>query len=129
MTLSEIPLPVTYEWGVAHALAFSEALCQRLVNVQAWYGDSRNVPNPVPLTDGRWMLSADILTECLPGGLVYGGFSHLDPAGFVGIDVLTLEEVETLWYGEGAERPAAPQPEEQPPEPEPEPEPVDPPAE
>jgi hypothetical protein len=123
MTLADITLPVTYEWGTSHVLAFSLALCQRLVNVQAWYGDPRHVPNPVPLTDGRWCLSADVLTECLPGGLVYGGFSQLDPAGFAGIEVLTLEDVEPLWYAEDAERPAAPTPEEQPPEPEPEPEP------
>ena len=111
MTLADMTLPIELGFGRSHVLAFSLALCQRLVNVQAWYGDPRHVPNPVPLTDGRWSLSADVLTECLPGGLVYGGFSHLDPAGFVGIEVLTLEEVEPLWYADDAERPSPPTPE------------------
>ena len=123
MTLAELTLPIDSAFGRSHVLAFSAALCQRLVNVQAWYGDPRHVPNPVPLTDGRWSLSADVLTECLPGGLVYGGFSQLDPAGFAGIEVLTLDEVEPLRYADEAERPHPPTPEEQPPEPEPEPEP------
>jgi hypothetical protein len=123
MTLADLELPIDSVFGRSHVLAFSLALCQRLVNVQAWYGDPRHVPSPTPLTDGRWCLSADVLTECLPGGLVYGGFSRLDPAGFVGIEVLALEEVGPLRYADDAERPVAPQPEEQPPEPEPEPEP------
>ncbi len=127
MTLADITLPVTKEWGVTHALVFSQALCQRLVNVQAWYGDPRHVPNPAPLTDGRWFLTADVLTECLPGGLVSGGFSHLEPAGFVGIEVLPMEEVLPLMYGEEDTPPSLPEPEEgPPPEPEPEPEPESP---
>jgi hypothetical protein len=120
MTLADLSLPVTKEWGDAHALVFSQSLCQRLVNVQAWYGDPRHVPNPVPLTDGRWFLTADVLTECLPGGLVSGGFSHLDPAGFAGIEVLTIDELESSKYGYGESQPQRPEPEEGPP-PEPEP--------
>lgn len=76
------------------ALVFDAALCQRLVNVQAWHGDPRHVPVPVALADGRWMLCGDVLTECQPGGIVYGGFSHLDPSRFGEIEVLTLAEVE-----------------------------------
>lgn len=119
MTLAELALPITAEFGRSHALVFSASLCQRLVNVQAWHGDPRHVPHPQPLTDGRWCLSADVLTECLPGGLVYGGFSRLDPAGFAGIEVLELDDVQTLWYAEDAARPPQPTPEEQPPEPDP----------
>ena len=78
---------------------------------------------PEPLADGRWFLAADVLTECLPGGLVSGGFSRLDPAGFVGIEVLPMEEVLPLMYGEEDTPPSLPEPEEgPPPEPEPEPE-------
>ena len=39
------------------------------------------------------MLSADILTECLPGGLVYGGFSQLDAGRFDEIAVVALADV------------------------------------
>ena len=96
MTLADIELPVTYEWGVSHALVFDAALAQRLAEVQAEYGDQRHVPAPRSLTDGRFMLTADILTECLPGGLVYGGFSQLDAGRFDEIEVLPLADALAL---------------------------------
>jgi hypothetical protein len=96
MTLSDIELPVTYEWGLAHALLFDVALAQRLGEVQAEHGDPRHVPAPRTLTDGRYMLTADILTECLPGGLVYGGFSQLDAGRFDEIEVVPLADALAL---------------------------------
>jgi hypothetical protein len=96
MTLADIELPVNYEWGVAHALLFDAALAQRLGEVQAEHGDPRHVPSPRLLTDGRWMLTADILTECLPGGLVYGGFSQLDAGRFSEIEVVPLADALAL---------------------------------
>ena len=96
MTLSDITLPVSYEWGVAHALVFDVALAQRLAEVQGQHGDPRHVPSPRRLTDGRFMLTADILTECVPGGLVYGGFSQLDAGRFDEIDVVPLAEALAL---------------------------------
>ena len=100
MTLSDLTLPVSYEWGVAHALLFDVALAQRLGKVQAQHGDPRHVPSPRTLTDGRFMLTADILTECLPGGLVYGGFSQLDAGRFDEIEVVPLAEALALLPGE-----------------------------
>jgi hypothetical protein len=96
MTLADIALPVTYEWGVAHALLFDVALAQRLAEVQGQHGDPRHVPAPRTLSDGRFMLTADILTECLPGGLVYGGFSQLDAGRFDEIAVVPLAEALAL---------------------------------
>jgi hypothetical protein len=100
MTLADVTLPVTYEWGVAHALLFDAALAQRLAEVQAQHGDPRHVPAPRTLTDGRFMLTADILTECLPGGLVYGGFSQLDAGRFDEIEVVPLADALALLPGE-----------------------------
>jgi hypothetical protein len=96
MTLADLTLPVSYEWGVAHALVFDVALAQRLAEVQGQHGDPRHVPSPRRLTDGRFMLTADILTECLPGGLVYGGFSQLDAGRFDEIEVVPLAEALAL---------------------------------
>jgi hypothetical protein len=96
MTLADITLPVTYEWGVAHALLFDAALAQRLAEVQGQHGDPRHVPAPRTLTDGRFMLTADILTECLPGGLIYGGFSQLDSGRFGEIAVVPMAEALAL---------------------------------
>jgi hypothetical protein len=100
MTLADITLPVSYEWGVAHALLFDVALAQRLAEVQGQHGDPRHVPAPRTLTAGRFMLTADILTECLPGGLVYGGFSKLDAGRFSEIAVVPLAEALALLPGE-----------------------------
>lgn len=96
MTLDEINLPVAYEWGVAHALVFDAELAGRLAAVQAEYGDPRHVPAPRRLTDGRFMLTADILTECVPGGLIHGGFAHLDAANFSKVEVLPIEQAASL---------------------------------
>jgi hypothetical protein len=96
MTLADFPLPVSYEWGVAHALVFDAALAQRLAEVQGQHGDPRHVPAPQPMEDGRFFLAADILTECLPGGLVYGGFSQLDAGRFNEIEVVPLAAVLAL---------------------------------
>lgn len=96
MKLADLTLPVTYAWGVSHALVFDAGLAARLAQVQAGHGDPRHVPSPRRLTDGRFMLTADILTECVPGGLVFGGFSHLDAARFDEIEVVPLAEALAL---------------------------------
>jgi hypothetical protein len=92
MTLADTTLPVSYEWGQAYALLFGPALAQRLAEVQVAHGDPRHVPSPRLLTDGRYMLTADILTECLPGGIVYGGFSQLDAGRFDEIEVVPIAQ-------------------------------------
>ena len=71
MTLSDITLPVTYDWGRAHALLFSPQLAPRLAEIHAVHGSQKCVPMPRTLTDGRLMLSADILTEVMPGGWLH----------------------------------------------------------
>jgi hypothetical protein len=96
MTLSDITLPVAYEWGVSNALVFADDLAVRLAEVQAEHGDPRHVPSPRLLADGRYMLTADILTECVPGGLIYGGFSHLDASRFDEIEVLPIADAIAL---------------------------------
>lgn len=70
MTLSDITLPISYEWGQAHALVFTPALAGRLAELHAEHGSPNLVPVPRTLTDGRLMLCADILTEVTPGGLL-----------------------------------------------------------
>lgn len=90
MTLSDLTLPVTSEWAKDFALVFDAALASRLAEVQAEHGDPRHIPAPRTLADGRFMLAADCLTECLPGGLLYGGFSQLDAERFTEIEVLPL---------------------------------------
>ena len=95
MTLAELmssPLPSIGTLRLL-GLSFGPDLCQRLVNVQAWYGDPRHVPAPRATTDGQWVLCADILTECRPGGIVMGGFSHFDASRFDEIEVVPLADI------------------------------------
>jgi hypothetical protein len=42
------------------------------------------------------MLNADILTECLPGGFLHGGFSHLDAERFADIEVMPMADAVAL---------------------------------
>ena len=96
MTLAELLASgVTPELATLRALAlvFDSDLRDRLVAVQEEHGDPRHVPSPVPTNDGRWFLCADILTECVEGGIVWGGFSHLDASRFGEIEILPLADV------------------------------------
>lgn len=95
MTLADVTLPVSYQWGCDHALLFGAALAQRLAEVQAAHGDPRHQAAPVTLTDGRFMLTADILTECV-GGFLTVPFSHLDAARFNEIEVVPIAEAKAL---------------------------------
>ena len=101
MTLADlltVPLPPAELAGLA--LAFDQDLRDRLVAVQAEYGDPRVTAYPAALTDGRYMHHAGILTECRPGGLYYAGFSQLDAGRFSEIAVVPLAEALALLPGE-----------------------------
>lgn len=80
MTLSEVSLPITDEWGKAHALVFTPALAGRLAELHQLHGSPNCVPVPVALADGRLMLCADILTEVAPGGFLAAMWEAADKA-------------------------------------------------
>lgn len=78
MTLAEVEFPVAYEWGRQHALLFSPALAERLTELHAKHGRPDCIAKPRPLTDGRLMLAADILTATEPGGYLHAMWQHAD---------------------------------------------------
>lgn len=78
MTLADVTFPISYEWGVAHALVFTPALAQRLAELHAEHGRPDCVAMPVALADGRLMLTADILTAVEPGGYLHEMWQHAD---------------------------------------------------
>jgi hypothetical protein len=78
------------------ALVFPQELRDRLVAVQAEYGDQRFTAYPARLSDGRYMHQAGILRECRPRGLYYAGFSQLDAGRFSEIEVVPLAEALAL---------------------------------
>ena len=78
MTLSDLQLPIAYADAKGYALVFGDALAGRLAKVWQQYGSTNCVPMPRQLTDGRWMLCADILTEIGPGGLLESMWANVD---------------------------------------------------
>lgn len=80
MTLEDVQLPVTLEWGRAHALVFDHEMATRLAAVHATHGSRNCVAVPRQLSDGRLMLRADLLTEVMPGGLLHSMWEAADQA-------------------------------------------------
>lgn len=97
MTLSDVALPVTYEWGRAHALRFSPQLASRLAEIHSVRGSQKCVPMPRQLTDGRMMLSADILTEVMPGGMLHAMWEAADQSVLLpNVEVVPIAEAVAL---------------------------------
>jgi len=113
-------MPLLYNECYQLAVVFPAALVQPLVNAQAWYGSPQFQVQPIPLTDGRWMLPGSLLSE-IPDGLYGAGFSKLNAANFAYCDVVDMAEVSSLLYGESDGTPPSlptPQPQPEPPNPE-----------
>lgn len=96
MTLSQITLPVSLAWARSHALVFEADMAQRVADVQREIGDHRYRVEPQLLTDGRYMVGALLLTECLPGGFLHAAFTRLDASRFGEIEVVPMAEVIAL---------------------------------
>lgn len=78
MTLADLTLPIDYATARGYALVFSTALAGRLAQLHAVHGSPNCVPVPRTLTDGRLMISADVLTEIEPGGLLHSMWDAAD---------------------------------------------------
>jgi hypothetical protein len=78
MTLGDLTLPISYEDARQYALVFDVTLAQRLGEIHAEHGSQKCRPVPRVLTDGRLMLSADVLTEVMPGGLLHAMWEAAD---------------------------------------------------
>jgi hypothetical protein len=78
LTLADITLPVTYEWGQQYGLLFHATLAQRLAELHAQYGRPDCFPIPVATSDGRFFLQADILTATDPGGYLHAMWEAAD---------------------------------------------------
>jgi hypothetical protein len=78
MLLRDLSIPISDADSRGLALVFAPALAARLGQLHAAYGSTNCVPVPSPLTDGRLMLGADVLTEVKPGGLLAAMWSAAD---------------------------------------------------
>jgi hypothetical protein len=99
MTLSDLlpQLPgMTDADAKGYALVFGVEPYEALQAAQAAQPDAQHRAAPVQLTDGRWMLCADLLTEVHPGGLYADGFTLLPPELFDQVTVMPWDEVVAL---------------------------------
>jgi len=80
MTLADLALPIGYEAARNYALVFNVALAERLAEIHAEHGSNKCRPMPRVMVDGRLMLSADVLTEIEPGGLLHAMWQAADQA-------------------------------------------------
>lgn len=78
MILADVTLPITYEWGCQYALLFSQEIADGLDRLHEQLGRPDCQASPVRLTDGRWMLTADILTATEPGGYLAAMWAAAD---------------------------------------------------
>ena len=78
MTLGDLTLPISHGDAQGLALVFTPQLAGRLAELHGVHGSSNCVPVPRVLTDGRLMLSADVLTEVGPGGLLESMWAAAD---------------------------------------------------
>ncbi len=102
MTLEDITLPISYEDARQYALVFTPQLAARLAELHAEHGTSKCVPVPRVLTDGRLMLSADLLTEVTPGGLLYEMWRHADMAVLLpAVEVMPWADAVAMLPAEG----------------------------
>lgn len=98
MTLADLAgrLPLSYAESVDLALVFGDSIAARLAEIQQAHGSPWLHVDPKRLTDGRWMASADLLTEVGPGGLLAEGFAQLNASRFVEIEVVPMADAVAL---------------------------------
>jgi len=78
MTLGDLTLPISYEDARGYALVFTPQLAGRLAELHGQHGSNKCRPVPRMMVDGRLMLSADVLTEIEPGGLLHAMWAAAD---------------------------------------------------
>ena len=78
------------------ALVFGDEAKSALEAVQSQRPDAHNRVAPVQLSDGRWMLCADVLREALTGGLYAEGFALLPPELFSVVDAIPMADAVAL---------------------------------
>jgi hypothetical protein len=78
MTLADVTLPIPLSEARALSLVFTLQLAGRLAELHSLYGTTNCIPVPQALADGRLVLSADLLTEVMPGGLLHAMWAAAD---------------------------------------------------
>jgi len=96
MLLSELTLPVPYAECKDLAIVYSYEVAVAWYTIQKEHGDPRHVGVGLPLSDGRWMMFGEILSEMYPGGIIGWAVEYLTPEIMSQIDVIPLSEAVAL---------------------------------
>jgi len=93
MLLSDLTLPMPHADCRDLALVYHYEVAVTLYGVQEEHGDPRHVPAGRQLTDGRWMLCGDVLSEVGEGGILAGAFAYITPEMMAQVEVMPMSEV------------------------------------
>jgi hypothetical protein len=96
MWLSELALPLDYETSKSLALVYPYEVAVALYGVQVEHGDPRHVPVGRQLTDGRWIMCGDVLSEVGQGGILAQAFSFITQEMMASVEVVPMSEVAGL---------------------------------
>jgi hypothetical protein len=78
------------------ALVYPYEVAVALYQVQVEHGDPRHVPVGRQLTDGRWVMLGEVLSEVGPGGILHGAFDCITPEMMATVEVVPLAEAVAL---------------------------------
>ena len=96
MTLSDLTLPMPYAECKDLALVCPYEVAVLWYTIQQEHGDPRHVGVGLPLSDGRWMMYGEILSEMYPGGIVGWAAERLTPEIMAQIEVIPLVDALAL---------------------------------
>jgi len=96
MTLNELTLPVAYADCKDLALVYPYEVAVALYQVQVEHGDPRHVPIGRQLTDGRWLMLGEVLSEVGPGGILHGAFDYITPEMMATVEIVPLADAVAL---------------------------------
>lgn len=96
MLLSQLTLPVPYDECKDLALVYPYEVAVLWYTIQQEHGDPRHVGMGWPLTDGRWMMYGDSLSELSTGGIFGWACEYLTPEIMSQIEVVPMSEVAGL---------------------------------
>ena len=73
----------------SHALILDAAAVQAMQDAQDQVGSDRHKVQPVETTDGRWLISADIIPELAAGGIFEPAMAYFDGSALAGVEVMS----------------------------------------
>lgn len=96
MLLSELTLPMAYAECKDLALVYPYGVAVALYTAQEEHGDPRHTLTGQPLTDGRYLIAGEMLTEVGHGGLFGWIGDHLTQEMMEAVEVVPMSEVAGL---------------------------------